>query len=227
MEQLPAVDRLEDYLAPAPGVTCDDPQLWDLAKSIARGSQNDIEAGVRLFNWVRDSIRYSAYVPFWDLRHYYASAVLARGSAYCVQKAALLAALCRSLGLPARLCFADIENHLLGQNLLEYLGTRVMTFHCFPEIYLGGRWVKATPTFEQALCRDLGWKVVEFNGRDHAMLPSEDQQGRPHVTYLRYHRVSPGIPLERIMKSWEELYGPDRMRAWRMSLEKSWPGEVY
>ena len=227
MERLPDAEQLEHYLTPAPGVTCDEPQVWDLARSIVRGAKNDVEASVRLFDWVRDTILYSAYVPFWDLRHYAASTVIARGSAYCVQKAALLAALCRSLGFPARLCFADIENHLIGQKLVDYLGTRVMTWHCFVEIFLSGRWVKATPTFERALCDELGWKVVEFNGQDHAMLPAKDIQGRDHITYLRYHLVSPGIPLDRIMESWEEHYGPDRMRAWRMTLEEHWPGEVY
>ena len=221
------MDELEAYLAPAPGVTCDEPRLWDLARSIVRGSENDVAAGVRLFNWVRDSIRYSAYVPFWDLRHYHAATVLSRGCGYCVQKSALLAALCRSLGFPARLSFADIENHLLGPKLARYLGTKVMTFHCFAEIYLGGRWVKATPSFEYKLCQAQGWKLVEFNGRDHALLPSEDKEGRPHVTYLKSHFSSKGVPLKRILEAWEAVYGRERMKEWRRTLEKNWPREVF
>jgi transglutaminase-like putative cysteine protease len=221
------VEELEQYLAPAPGVSCDEPELWDLARSIVRGSKNDVEAGVQLFNWVRDTVRYSAYVPFWDLRHYHAATIMARGCGYCVQKSALLVALYRSLGFPARLSFADIENHLLGQNLAQYLGTKVMTFHCFAELFLGGKWVKATPSFEQKLCQAQGWKLVEFNGRENAMLPAEDLQGRPHVAYLKSHFSSPGVPLNRIMEAWETVYGPERMADWRRNLEKNWPKEVY
>ena len=219
--------ELEDFLAPAPGVSCDEPELFDLARSIVRGSKNDVEAGVKLFEWVRDSVRYSAYVPFWDIRHYQAATVLARGQGYCVQKAALLAALCRSLGFPARLAYADIENHLLGPKLADYLGTKIMTFHCFAEIYLGGKWVKATPSFERELCESQGWKLVEFNGRDNAMLPADDLSGRPHIKYLRSHFSSPGVPLDIIMEAWEAYYGPERMARWRKNLEENWPGEIF
>lgn len=219
--------ELEDYLAPAPGVSCEEPELFDLARSIVRGSKNDIEAAVKLFYWVRDRIRYSAYVPFWDLRHYHASTVIGRGCGYCVQKSALLAALCRSLGFPTRLTFVDIENNLLGSNLADYLETKIMTFHCYAEIFLGGKWVKATPTFERELCESLGWKVVEFNGRDNAMLPAEALDGRPHIRYLRTHFTSAGIPLDRILESWVAFYGEQRMADWRGNLEKNWPGEVF
>ena len=40
------------------------------------------------------------------------SATLARGYGFCVNKAVLLAALARAVGIPARLGFADVRNHL-------------------------------------------------------------------------------------------------------------------
>src|SRR3990167_7232802 len=46
-----------------------------------------------------------------------ASACLARGSGFCVAKAALLAAAARASGIPARVGFADVRNHLTTPRL--------------------------------------------------------------------------------------------------------------
>lgn len=211
-------EALEDYLAPAPGVSCDEPELFDLARSIARGAADDRQAGARLFAWVRETVVYNPYTPYWDLAHYRASATLMRGHGYCVQKAALLAALARSLGIPARLGFADIRNHLLTEKLRDYLGADLMTFHAWTEMFLGGQWLKATPAFERALCDRFGWRVVEFDGTADALLPATDLAGRPHVEYLTIHPHSPAVPLADILAAWERVYGTERLAAWRERL---------
>jgi len=158
------------------------------------------------------------------MSHYRASAVLERGFAYCVQKAALLAAFGRAAGLPARLGFADIENHLVSERLLNYLGTNLMTFHAYTELFIRGRWVKATPSFDRQLCQDQGWQLVVFDGQNDALLPAQDLQGRPHVTYLKYHFTSPGVPLDEIMAAWTKVYGPQRLARWRADWEAAQAG---
>ncbi|MBI4798722.1 MAG: transglutaminase domain-containing protein [Desulfarculus sp.] len=89
MEQSP---DLEQFLVPAPGIQCEHPEVFKLARSLARGAKNDVEVARRLFEFARDSVRYSVYVPFWELEHYLALNTLARGKGYCVQKSALLCA---------------------------------------------------------------------------------------------------------------------------------------
>ncbi len=211
-------EELAVYLAPAPGVTCDEPEVRALARRVAGGSFDEVAAAVRLFEYVRDQVAYSAYSPYWEVEHYRATATLRRGFGYCIQKSALLCALARSLGLPARLGFADIENLLLGQKLFQHLGTNLMAFHGFAELYLRGRWVKATPSFERELCQKQGWRVVDFDGVNDALLPAEDLAGRPHVRYLRHHFTSPGVPLAEILAAWEEVYGAERMARWQKTL---------
>lgn len=211
-------DDLSHYLDPAPAIDCDRREMFDLARSIARGSKNDVQAGVRLFEYVRDTIRYNPYVPFWRLEFYTAQATLDRGKGFCVQKAALLVSLARAIGIPARLGFGDIRNHLLPQSLADYLGSDIMTFHSWAELFLAGKWVKATPPFDSDLCRENGWRVVEFDGRTDAMLPATDLAGRPHISYLKVHFSSPGVPLEDILAAWAKVYGPDRLVRWRREL---------
>lgn len=210
----PMSQELEEFLAPAPGVQCDHPQVRELARRTARGAANDVEAARRLFLFVRETVRYSPYIPFDRLEDYLALNTLARGKGYCVQKSALLAALARGLGIPARLGFADIRNHQLPEGLSEMLGSDVMVHHCFVEWFLGGRWLKATPSFEEPLCRERGWALVEFHPDADSLLPKTDLAGRPHISYLRYLGWRKGVPLDDIMSAWVKEYGRERVEAW-------------
>ncbi|WP_449246783.1 transglutaminase-like domain-containing protein [Desulfarculus baarsii] len=98
------------FLAPAPGIECDNPGVIELAARVCAGARGEVAKAEALFLWVRDQIAYTMTAPFWELEHYLASAVIARGKGYCVQKSALLVTLARAAGIPARMCFADIDN---------------------------------------------------------------------------------------------------------------------
>ncbi len=216
---------LEQFLAPAPGIQCDHPEVLSLARGIVQGAANDLEAAGRLFTWARDTVRYSPYVPFAELEDYLALNTLARGRGYCVQKSALLCALARAVGIPARLGFADIENHQLPAGMAEVLGSPIMAHHCFVEWFLAGRWLKATPSFEAPLCAERGWRLVEFDPQGDALLPSHDLAGRPHITYLRRLGWRQGVPLAEILESWRREYGAGRVAAWQEALAsgRAWP----
>lgn len=210
--------NLEPYLTPAPGIQSEHPKVIDLARSIAQGSTNELEIAGRLFDYVRDTVRYSPYMPFAHISDYHALTVLERGRGYCVQKSALLATLARALGIACRLGFADIQNHQLPAGLFAVLGSDVMHHHCFTEWYLAGSWRKVTPSFEEPLCAQRGWRLVEFNPDGHSLLAETDVQGRPHISYLRYLGNSPGVPLAEILDSWRDSYGPERVRAWEQAI---------
>ncbi len=206
---------LESFLEPAPGVQCEPREVFDLARQVARGSANDVEAAGRLFVYVRDTVRYSVRVPFEPMEEYQALNTLARGKGYCVQKAALLCALARALGIPARLGFADIRNFQFPEELTGLIGDNVLTYHCFTEWFLGGQWYKATPAFDAALSAQRGWRVVEFAPGQDLLLPATTLEGRPHIQYLAQRGWRHGVPLEEMMANWIEELGRARMDAWR------------
>jgi transglutaminase-like putative cysteine protease len=206
---------LEDFLVPAPGVQCEAGEVFELAKRVARGSVGDVEAARRLFEFVRDTVRYSVRVPFDSLEDYLALNTLARGRGYCVQKAALLCALARAVGIPSRLGFADIENNLLPEGLYEITGGKVLQYHCFVEWYVGGAWHKATPSFDQALSAERGWRLVEFVPGEDLLLPATDLSGRPHIRYLQQRGWRLGVPLEEMMATWIADVGAEHLKAWR------------
>jgi transglutaminase-like putative cysteine protease len=212
---LEQTDDLEQFLTPAPGIQCQHPEVFTLARSLARGAANDVDAARRLFEFVRDTVRYSVHVPFWELEHYLALNTLARGYGFCVQKSALLCALARALGIPSRLGFADIQNHLVRGPLAEALPDGLIYHHCFLEWFVGGRWLKCTPSFDRGLTEALGWRLVEFSAEANALLPATDLAGQPHITYLRYHGWRLGVPLEEFLGVTVEHYGQEGLEDWK------------
>ena len=52
----------------------------------------------------------------------------------------VLAAAARVLGVPARLGFADVRNHLTSPRLREMMNTDVFAYHGYTELLIDGRW---------------------------------------------------------------------------------------
>ena len=209
------------FLQPTEAIDCDHPHVKGLTSQTIHGARDVHERAQRLFYFVRDSVPYNFYVPFFLLEHYKASTTLHRGSGYCVQKAVLLVALARAGGIPARLVFADIRNYLTSERAVEIMGTNLFVFHGYVEWLLGDRWVRVTPTFDKEICREHGYPLVEFNGRDDAVFPPHDAEGRTFVEYVRHHGTFSDVPLDLILQAWERVYGKERTDIWKGMLQGS------
>jgi transglutaminase-like putative cysteine protease len=196
----------EAFLRPARFVDSDDPEIVAFAARAAGEARDPAAAAVRLYYAVRDEIRYDPYLPYGDLDTYRAGAVLAKGRGYCVGKAALLAAAARARGIPARLAFADVRNHLATPRLLRLIGSDVFIYHGITELWLGGRWVKATPTFNLSLCEKFGLRALDFDGRADAMLHPFDRAGRAHMEYVRQRGTYPDVPVDIIVPAMLAAY---------------------
>jgi len=194
------------YLAPAEYVDSDHADVRAFARdAVGSESAPDVQAR-RLYTAVRDGIRYNPYVDYGSPATYRASAVLAAGDGYCVGKAALYAAAARSAGIPARLGFADVRNHLATRRLLEAVGTDVFAWHGYVEVLLGGRWVKVTPTFNASLCGKLGVSVLDFDGVADALLQPADSAGRQFMEYLADHGLFHDVPAKFLIEEMARLY---------------------
>ena len=77
-----------------------------------RAAPTTRERAVALYYAVRDGLRYDPYRIDLSVHGMKASTALAKGYGWCVPKAALLAAVCRAAGIPARVGYADVRNHL-------------------------------------------------------------------------------------------------------------------
>ncbi len=180
-----------------------------------------ITKAVKLYYVVRDAIWYDPYIPFYRPEHYRSSHVLTNGRAFCIGKAGLLCALGRACGIPARVGFADVRNHLATRQLLDYLGSDIFAFHGFTEFYLEGRWVKATPAFNIELCRKAKVTPLEFNGKEDSIFQPYNEEKKLFMEYLKDHGAFADIPVDRIVESWKIIYGRQRVQQWIEHFEKT------
>jgi transglutaminase-like putative cysteine protease len=196
----------DEHLAPTWFLDSDDPAVREFAAAATDGCDEERERIGRLFAAVRDMIRYDPYTVSSDPRDYRASAVIERGVAYCIPKAVVLSAAARALGIPARLGFADVRNHLQSRRLAEVMGTDVFVFHGYSELHVLGAWRKATPAFNASLCARFGVAPLEFDGTEDALLHPFSGDGRRHMEYTRDRGVYADLPLELILSTFATAY---------------------
>lgn len=194
------------FTSPAEFVDSDHPMVIAEARLLTSGLSDPAgQAGI-LYQAVRDGIRYDPYGDYLNPETYRASSVLAAGIGYCVGKAALYAAYCRAIGIPARIGLADVKNHLATPRLLEAVGTNVFAYHGYTEVFLDGRWLKASPTFNARLCDRLGVATLGFDGKSDALLQSFDGQGRSFMDYVAQHGSFFDVPVKFLIREMSRLY---------------------
>jgi transglutaminase-like putative cysteine protease len=197
---------LGEYLRPSPAVDSDAPNVVAFARAAAGDETDDVTKAVRLYYAVRDGIVYTPYLDFGSADTYRASACLAKGAGFCVGKAALLAAAARAVGIPARVGFADVKNHLCTPRLRALMGSDVFFYHGYAELFLAGRWVKATPAFDRTLCERFGVRALEFDGLADSLFHPLDRHGRRHLEYLRDRGVFADVPVADIVATFAREY---------------------
>lgn len=217
---MPPSDRDSDYLRPAEFVDSGHPAIIDYARRVAGSAGTERERVLQLFYAVRDDIYYDPYLPMGRKESYRASDCLLSRRGWCVPKAALLAACARTLGVPARCGYADVRNHLATPRLIESMGTDVFYWHSYCDLYLEGKWVKATPTFNRTLCEKFGIRPLDFDGRHDALFHEYDRGGKRHMEYIRFRGTYADVPFAEIIATFAEEYNDsDR------ELEEGMPGD--
>ena len=211
---------MNEFLEPTAYVDSDADNVVAFARRVTNGVADPVKRAVALYYAVRDEITYTPYCDFRSVETYRASACLARGSGFCVAKAALLAASARAEDIPARVGFADVRNHLASPRLKTLMNTDVFYYHGYAELYLDGTWVKATAVFDRTLCARFGVQPLEFDGRHDSLFHPYDTGGRRHMEYVRDHGASADVPVAAIMETFERHYPALTARATAASAER-------
>lgn len=210
-----------EYLEPTKIIDSDNREIVRYAlRAIEDADDDPVSKAVKLYYAVRDPIWYDPYLPFYRPEHYRASHVLESGRAFCVGKASLLCALGRVCGIPSRVGFATVRNHLATKQLIEFLGCDLFVCHGFVEFFLGGRWVKATPTFNVELCTRHKVIPLEFNGREDSIFHAYNTDKKQFMEYLELNGTYADIPVDEIVAAWKKVYGDERVRRWIAKLNR-------
>jgi transglutaminase-like putative cysteine protease len=196
---------MNEYLEPTPTINYDNEAVKAFALDAASGT-SPREQSVSLYYAVRDAIRYDPYSADLTIEGLRASTTLRLGTGWCVAKAILLAACCRSFGIPARLGFADVRNHLSTERLRRHMKNEIFFWHGYTSILIDGNWIKVTPTFNIELCEKFQLKPLEFNGYDDALFHSFDLQGSRHMEYLQYRGEFADVPIDSMRETFEIEY---------------------
>lgn len=194
------------WLEPTGFIDSESPAVRQFAERAAGGTSTPTETAIALFTEVRDSIRYDPYNSSRRPEDYRASTVATSASNWCVPKAVLLTAVARASGIPARLGFADVRNHLNSEKLREQMGTDLFLWHGYSELLLEGEWRKASPAFNIELCERFGVKTMDFNGVDDALFHPFDERGRRHMEYVNQRGSFDDLPLDEITATFEAEY---------------------
>jgi transglutaminase-like putative cysteine protease len=206
--------EIENYLRCTEIIDCDTESVREKAIETTKGLKTDKEKAVALYYFVRDKIKHNAYTPLYDPSRYKASSTLEAGHGMCQNKAILLVALARAVGIPARLGFVDVEDHQLSESFKQMLGgANIMAFHGFAELCIDGRWVHASPAYDLATCKRKGFIPVEFDGVNDAKDSEYTKAGQPHMKHIKYHGPYEDLPLDEIYSYYRE---------WIAKMGKAW-----
>jgi transglutaminase-like putative cysteine protease len=198
--------NMDAFLRATPTIDFDSAEVQEFVAANSAVNSTDLERAKSLYYAVRDQVRYDPYTVSRHQSDYSATHTLQAGRGWCVTKAILYAACCRAVGIPARLGYADVRNHLSTANLRRLMGTDIFYWHGYTDVYLNRIWVKATPAFNLALCEKFRLQPLEFNGLEDSILHPFDLDGQKHMEYLNFHGEFADLPFAMMVSDFARLY---------------------
>ena len=130
-----------------------------------------VETAIKYYQFIRDHFLYD---PFHlDLRKpaLQASSIILKNRAWCVEKAIVFAAGLRAMGIPAKLGYAIVENHIGVERLTQILKSPKIVFHGYVEVFIKefNQWTKATPAFDQRVCKLSHVEPLTWDGKQDSL----------------------------------------------------------
>ncbi|MEE8372426.1 MAG: transglutaminase family protein [Dehalococcoidia bacterium] len=219
------IDVMDEYLRSTDVIDCDAKPILEKAGALTEGLETSREKAMALFYFVRDGIKHEPYAAGYVPEDYKASGTLKKGDGFCTHKAILLVALARATGIPARLGFADIRDHLLSYKFRKLIGgENLLIYHGYAELFVEGNWVHASPAYDLQKCQRNGFVPVEFDGVNDAKDSPCDQKGRPHIEYVLDHGHYADFPWDMLVEEGQKFWAGLGL-SWSESVGKWWSGE--
>jgi len=155
----------------------------------------ECELAVALYHHVRDAFIYDPYHLDLTEEGLKASNVLSKKRAWCVEKSSVLAACARRLGIPSRLGYAVVTNHIGVEKLTKMLRRDEIVFHGFVELYVNGTWVKCTPAFDVRICALSNVTPLDWDGKSDSLF-QEYEQGKRFMEYRHFYGIFDDVPIQ-------------------------------
>jgi shikimate kinase len=163
------------------------------------------ELAVDLYYLVRDGFIYDPYHLNLTQEGLKASNVLSKKRAWCVEKSIVLCAAARKLGIPARMGFAVVKNHIGVEKLTRYLKREEIVFHGFVELFLNEKWVKCTPAFDERICAISKVEPLNWDGETDSLFQAYEKDQK-FMEYLHFYGIFSDVPIELMNAEMKKYY---------------------
>jgi transglutaminase-like putative cysteine protease len=210
--------HVPEFLLPMAFVDSSSPEVRAFVSRSLEGTQDLSATGkaIRLFEAVRDRIRYNPFEIGTTEDDYRASRIAGKPSNYCIPKAILLTAALRAAGIPAAVGFADVRNHLNSPKLAELMGTDLFIYHGYVALWLDDRLFKVTPAFNSELCERFGVRQLIFDGKSDALFHEYDTNSHRHMEYVRDRGWFADPPIGQLLRDFRITYP----KLWQSSVQR-------
>jgi len=202
------MEDLNKYLQPTEFLDFNKKRVKDTAIEIIKDLRDDKEKAITLFYWVQNEIKYNMFTYYPKIKaNLKASVTLRRKNGFCMSKATLLSTFARAVGIPARIHMVDIINHKISKRVVNLMGTNAFHCHAYSEMFLNGKWIKATPVFDRETSFKGGFlPIIEFDGENDALFAPFDEEGNIFVEYISDWGSYADVPIDKIDQIFSEKY---------------------
>ncbi|GGW73156.1 transglutaminase superfamily protein [Winogradskyella epiphytica] len=183
--------------------------IQDLIEKISDGNDSDspLAFALKAYYYIRDAWPYNPYRFSLIEDDWKASEISTHQSGHCLDKAILLISVLRGKNIPARLGLAKVKNHIAVEDIVEKFGNDVLVPHGYVEIFLNGKWVKATPAFNKTLCEKLKVEPLDFDGvNDSLFQPYMASNDIKFMEYIEDYGTFDHVPLAYMFQLMKDTY---------------------
>ncbi|MBN9293080.1 MAG: transglutaminase family protein [Flavobacteriia bacterium] len=168
-------------------------------------SQDKKELAIELYYKVRDHFLYDPFHLHLTSEALKSSSIFQKKRAWCVEKAIVLATCARYFGIPSRLGYAIVINHIGTEKLTRYLRRDEIVFHGYIELFIENKWVKCTPAFDKRVCKISGVTPLDWDGKTDSLFQAfeKDQQ---FMEYLHDYETFDDVPVGLMNKEMKHYY---------------------
>lgn len=171
------------------------------------GKEPSRNLAIEFYNYVRDYFLYDPYHLDLNATALKASHIVKKKRAWCVEKAIVFAAGLRAFGIPSRLGYAVVENHLGVDKLMAVLKTSKIVFHGYVEVFdeETNFWTKATPAFDVRVCKLNGVEPLSWNGQEDSLFQAYKGQEK-YMEYLVDYGSFEDVPIQLMHREMKTYY---------------------
>lgn len=195
---------MEEYLKDTDFLDFKNPSFDDFTAGINK-NQPPRDLAIDLYYLVRDAFLYDPYHLDLTYEGLKASNVLKKKRAWCVEKSTVLAACGRKFGIPTRLGYAIVTNHIGVDKLTQILKRKEIVFHGYVEFYLDQTWVKCTPAFDERVCKLSGVAPLAWDGKTDSLFQEFEKSTR-FMEYKHFYGDFSDVPIELMNAEMKKFY---------------------